>query len=312
MIKRLLFPAIIFMSAGQVYASRGSGFEFLKTSFGARPAAMGGAFICGDGDLSSMSTNPAGVAGLQRNTAVFTYMNTFADFQTGNAAYGHVFRGQHILGISMAYMNYGSMDWTDAYTGEVTGSSAPGDFLIQAAYARRASHGFSYGVSAKYIRSQIQNYSADAVAMDAGLLYHIEKQQMNLGLSVTNLGKSTSAFIRVKENLPLACRAGLSKTLAHLPLTLHLQLLRYQYQESDMLLGMYWALGGEFKISERSFLRWGYDSIGQEQKVDSDKDRFTGISLGFGTMIRQIAIDYAVSFHGVLGSIHQFTVYMTL
>jgi hypothetical protein len=300
-----------FLLYGMINASSGSGFEFLRTSTGARPMAMGDAYVGGYGDASVIGYNPAGLAGLKNHTALFTYLNHYADFQGGYVGYGRVLSENRILAAGIAYMNYGRMEWTDI-TGANTGSSSPGDFLFQASYAGTTEKGICYGISAKYIRSQIEQYSADAMAVDAGLFYRIEKEKMNIGLSVTNLGRSLTAYIHEKENLPLAYRLGLTKTLAHLPLTLYFQLTRYQFQESDLLGGLYWALGGEFQISERFNLRWGYNSIGREQKVWSDKDRFTGISLGFGTAVNRFIIDYAAAFHGVLGSTHQFTVYMTL
>jgi hypothetical protein len=307
--KRIILCVLVLF--GTIHASAGSGFEFLRTSTGARPGAMGDAYVGGTGDLCVTGYNPAGLARLKANTAIFTYLNHYADFQGGYVGYGRVLSGNRVLAAGIAYMNYGSMEWTDI-TGAKTGSSSPGDFLFQASYAGTMKKGIGYGVSAKYIRSQIENYSADAMAVDAGLFYRIEKEKMNIGLSITNLGGSLNAYIHEKENLPLAYRLGLAKTLAHLPLTLYFQLTRFQFQKSEIFGGLYWALGGEFEISERFNLRWGYNSIGREQKVYSDKDRFTGISLGFGTSVNRFIIDYAAGFHGVLGSTHQFTVYMTL
>ncbi|MFC1568967.1 PorV/PorQ family protein [bacterium] len=309
--KAICFTIIFILYSCSLFAVSGSSFEFLKTHFGARAAAMGGAYIGGEKDLIAMGYNPAGLVGIEKKQAAFSYLDYFADFKGGLAAYGQTLPNQQAFAVSMAYMSYGSIERTDI-TGMSDGSFSPGDFLIGAAYAGKNKLGIQYGVTAKYVHSQIDNFSAAAIALDAGLLYQIPVHRMNVGMSITNLGQALSAYNDEKENLPLAYRVGFSKTLAHLPLTLHFHLMRYNFQKSDLLGGLYWALGGEFQLSEVTFLRWGYNSIGNEQKTDSDVDRFTGISFGFGTKINRFIIDYAFTYHGVLGSTNQFTIQMTI
>ena len=291
-------------------ASSEAGFEFLKTNFGARAAAMGGAFI-EEGDLTALNYNPAGLYGLGQRKIVFSYLDYFVDFQGGVIEYGHPLPDNRILAIALTYMSYGNIDETDV-TGTKTGSFTPMDYCFDASYAGLTSYGIRYGISGKYIRSQIQQFASDAICLDAGLMVRIEKQMMNIGLSIHHLGQSLTAFKDNKEKLPLVYQAGISKTMAHLPLTLHFSLQRFQFQKSQQAGGFYWSLGGEFKLSQSTFLRWGYNSVGQEQKAESDKDRFTGISAGFGTRINRFMIDYAISLHGVLGNTNQFTVQMML
>jgi hypothetical protein len=293
-----------------ILASSNAGFEFLKTNFGARAAAMGGAFI-GEGDLIALNYNPAGLYGLGQKQVVFSYLDYFVDFQGGVIEYGYPLSDHRILAGSLAYLSYGNIDETDV-TGVKTGSFTPMDFSLGVSYAASSSYGIRYGISGKYIRSQIQQFTSDAVCFDAGMMVRIEKQMMNIGFTIRNLGQTLTAYRDQKEKLPLVYQAGVSKTLAHLPLTLHLSLQRFHFQESELPGGFYWSLGGEFKLSQSTFLRWGYHSIGQEQKVESDKDRFTGISAGFGTQINRFIIDYALSLHGVLGNTNQFTVQMML
>jgi hypothetical protein len=309
--KRCLIRIVIGMIFSiPMLASSEAGFEFLKTNFGARAAAMGGAFIS-EGDLIAINYNPAGLYGLEQKKVVFSYLDYFVDFQGGVIEFGYPLSDHRILAGSLAYMSYGNIDETDV-TGTKTGSFTPMDFSLGISYAASASYGIRYGISGKYIRSQIQQFMSDAICLDAGLMVRIEKQMMNIGLTIHNLGQTLTAYRDEKEKLPLVYQAGVSKSLAHLPLTLHFCLQRYHFQESELFGGLYWSLGGEFKLSQSTFLRWGYHSVGQEQKAESDKDRFTGISAGFGTQINRFMIDYAISLHGVLGNTNQFTVQMML
>ena len=143
--------------------------------------------------------------------------------------------------------------------------------------------------------------------MDLGLLYRIPSQDLDVGVAVQNVGRSIDAFIDTHEKLPMTYRLGCSKRLAHLPLLLSFNLIRYAYHESDLFGGLYWALGGEFTITDYLFLRWGYNSRGQEEKMGSGNDWFTGASLGLGIRYGRYGLDYGYGSYGVLGSMNQLT-----
>jgi len=305
-----IHTAIFIILSSLLTASPNSSFEFLKTNFGARANAMGGAFTGSQQDLMALMYNPAGLLGIKDRKAAFSYLDYFIDLKGGLTVYGQPLSNEQAVAFSMAFMSYGAIDKTDI-TGQSMGSFTPGDFLISAAYAGQSRLDIQYGIAAKFIQSQIDHFQSNALAFDAGLLYRIETQQMDVGIRISNAGLALSAYHEEKENLPTAYHVGVSKSLAHLPLTIQFQLTRYQFQESDLFGGLYWALGGEFQLGGVSFLRWGYNSIGNEQKADSDIDRFTGVSFGFGTQVNRFIIDYAFSYHGVLGSTSQFTVQIT-
>jgi hypothetical protein len=115
------------------------------------------------------------------------------------------------------------------------------------------------------------------------------------------------AFIDEREKLPITYRLGVSKGLAHLPLLLNFNLIKYHYDDSKLSLGLYWAIGGEFTITDNFFIRWGYHSRGSEEKVGNNSDRFAGVSLGFGLFLQRYRLDYGFSSFGALGSMNTFT-----
>ena len=313
MIQRsILIPFFLFPLFGYAGEGGGStGFDILRQPVGGRPAAMGGAFTAVSGDLYGLAFNPAGLADVKDREVALTYVDRFMDIKSGFIGYGQALGAGGRIGFSVAYTNYGEMRRTDV-TGNDQGGFTPGDFVVTAGYASRLTMGLRYGIALKYVYSKIDQYAAGAVAADIGILYPVENQNASIGLSILNVGASTDAFVEAKEKLPLAYRLGASTRLAHLPLLLSFHLIRYHYEESDLFLGLYWALGGEFTITEHFFLRWGYNSRGSEEKTGANEDRFAGVSLGLGFRFRDMRLDVGMGSHGALGMMSHFSFLMPL
>jgi hypothetical protein len=284
-----------------------TGFDFLRSEIGGRPAAMAGTFAASVRDLNGLSGNPASLAGLGGRNATFTYVNHVLDFQSGFVGYSQsVGRGGQAA-IGVHYMNYGTFTWRDIL-GDETGSSVPSDWVLTAGYSDSLSRRFRYGISGRYIRSAIAEYWADALAVSVGAIYSIPGQKLNIGAGLFNAGESMHAFLDRKERTPMSYRLGMSKQLAHLPLLLQFDLIRFHYQQSNTPGGLYWALGGEFTLSQNLSMRWGYQSRGQEQKDDKGNNRYAGVSFGLGMRTRLFLIDAAINQFGMLGSIAQFSI----
>ena len=288
-----------------------AGFEFLRSDIGARAGSMGGAYISASGDLHGIAYNPANIVDLENRSAAFTYIDHFMDFKQGFMGYGQSIQGHGCLGVGLFYMNYGEFQRTDVQ-GITMGSFSPSDFLLSVTYGDNLFRNLQYGVSLKYIQSKIDQYSSSALAADLGFIFKVPKEKLNFAFSIANLGKSIDAFQEDHEKLPVIVRMGLGKRLAHLPLLLNINIIKYMDMESDMFLGLYWALGGEFTISENIFLRLGYNSRGSEQKVQSESDRYAGISIGFGIVLDKYRIDYGRCSYGVIGTLNQFSISISL
>jgi hypothetical protein len=282
-----------------------TGFEFLRSEVGARQSGMGGAFVALDGDLYGMACNPASLAGVDTRRASFAYVNHLLDFQAGFLGMAAPLRNGGRLGAALSYMSYGEFEWTDE-TGGSTGSSTPGDMLLSVGYGARTSKTLSYGASVRYMRQTIQDYSADAAVFNAGILYRIPSQQATVGLAVLNVGKGLHAFVDRVERVPTSVRAGVTKRLAHLPLMLNLDVQKFTGESGSFGDGLYWILGGEFTVSSRLLLRWGYASRGSDNRMGSSGTRLSGLSLGLGILAGRLSMDYGMSNYGVLGTVHQF------
>jgi len=300
--KTLLIIFLLYSSTSLLAISPGTvGFEFLRTQVGARPAGMAGAFVAFAKDVNSLYYNPAGIATFSQKTGSFTYLRHLLDFNSGFIGYVQPDMGPGNLGVSVLFMDYGDFPKTDI-NGQETGNFGANSVALSSSYALSPYKNLFVGASVKYIRSSIDNFAADAVAADFGLLYAIPSQALTLAISASNLGTATSAFVETKDPLPSNVRLGFSKLLAHLPLVLSFNL--YKYRDEDW----YGALGGEFILSDNLLLRLGYDSSGRDMQVDSSKDRFAGAAIGLGLLWRTFKIDYSYTSFGVIGSLSRFSV----
>jgi hypothetical protein len=284
-----------------------TGFEFLRTEISARQTGMGGAFAAIDGDVYGLTCNPASLSGLKRRQAAVTYVDYLVDMQLGFAGFSTPLKSGGMVGLGIGYANYGEFQWTDE-SGATTGSSSPGDVLLTAAYANGFSRTLRYGVSLRYIRSAIQNYSSDAAGVNAGILLLIPGQQMTCGLALLNAGHGLSGFMDRTEKIPTSVRLGITKRLMHLPLMVSVDAYKFVYESDKPFDGVYWVFGGEFTISEHLLVRFGYNSRGSEERMGANSSRLTGISLGAGILVRNLRIDYSRNSYGVLGSVNSFGV----
>ncbi|HNW58461.1 MAG TPA: PorV/PorQ family protein [bacterium] len=277
-----------------------AGFQFLKTHTSARSAAMAGAMVAVTPDYAALHFNPAGIAATSSRSGSFSYLHHLLDFNAGHITFLQPGIGPGVIAAAIDYMDYGNFDRRDQDNQDL-GQFHAGSIAFTGAYGLQPLPQLYAGLSLKYLRAAIDDYASDAVAVDGGILYRIPSQQLSLGASFGNAGKVLSAFVSTRDPLPTVVRLGLTKSLAHLPLMLSLQLYKYSDEE------WHGALGGEFTVYENVFLRLGYDQAGREMHVDQSGDRFAGAALGLGAIWREYRIDYAISSMGALGVLNRFT-----
>lgn len=302
----MLWGSPAFFSDGQCDVP---GFEFLRTHVGARPSALGGAFLTVIGDVHSVYYNPAALAALESRQLTFSYLNHFLDFQSGFVAYSFQMPGIGYFGVGTHYLNYGEFKRTDEL-GNVDGEFGAGNLVIMTDYAMKFSKDFYLGATLKFIHSTIAEYNSTAIAADFGLLYRFPNQDLQLGFGVFNVGTVTDAFVETKDGLPFNYRLGFSKKLAHLPLLLCVE--GYQYIDEDFQ----FIVGGEFVVAPFLFLRLSYNSVGKDQKIGENGDKKAGFSIGAGisldktvkfqnTFWQRLSFDYSLSSAGNVGALNR-------
>jgi hypothetical protein len=282
-----------------------SAFSFLRIGVGARAAALGGAFVSLSEDASALYWNPAGLTQLDGDQITLGYVNYVLDIHSGFLGYVLPRRGDLRLGVALNYFSYGQFQKT---TVENPSGSGLGTFgamdvalSVSGAYPLRAD--LSVGASAKMIYGKIEDYGSDAYAVDLGGLYSLPNGRTRIGASVQNLGFQRSGYLSDHtDGLAPVFRLGASHQLQGLPLLLSVDL----FKPTDQHLNV--NLGGELLPVENFSLRVGWSSLGQDQRVGTDRDNLAGFSGGLGVSWQRYRLDYAYSSQAEMGDVHRATI----
>ncbi len=305
MIKKLIFAVIVLYSIN-LYSQVNSTYNFLKLEVDARSAALAGSLIATENDVNMIYYNPACIATINKPQASLGFFKYLLDINSGNAAYAQSYNNVGYFGASIRYVNYGEFEKYDESYNRV-GTFSANDLALSVGYANSYEDKLFYGANLKFIYSSIDEYKSTAVACDLGLLYKVSSYDLNIGISLLNLGRQLSSYMNTEENLPLDLRVGAIKKLEYLPLTVSFSFINLTEKTEKFIDRFkYFTVGGEFVLSDYVMLRGGYDN-------QKRQDLKTGTSLGLGGFSAGIGIkyqdkyffDYSFNSLGKIGSTHR-------
>lgn len=199
-------------------------FQFLKIGVGARQAALGDASIAAVRDVNAVFWNPAAITGIERAEASFSYTRWFADMNYVGGAIGTTWRGIGSVALSLAALDYGSMQeaviggggGNDTRTGNTVSG---GDFLAALTVSRSFTDRLSIGLTAKYLGETLWEYDVRTYAFDVGTYYQMGYNGLTLAMSLQNFGGSVNFLSEDQRDrqegydLPLVFRIGASTRL---------------------------------------------------------------------------------------------------
>jgi hypothetical protein len=171
--------------------------NFLEIGVGGAATAMGDAHVGFTNDITSMYWNPAGLAYMERNEAMFIHQPWVVDISSSFAAVGIVLPGIGTVGLGINTMDYGEEEVTNEYFQEGTGETwSASDIAFSISYGRRLAPWFAFGATGKYISSKIWHTSANAVAVDMGVIVNTkffsptgeQADGIKIGMSISNFG----------------------------------------------------------------------------------------------------------------------------
>jgi hypothetical protein len=318
--------------------------NFLEIGVGGAGNAMGDAYVSITGDLSSVYWNPAGLAYLEQTEVQFMYQPWYVDTNVSFAGAGIVLPRIGTLGLNILSMDFGRTEVTTLAMQEGTGETfSAGDYAVSLSYGRKLAHWFGFGASVKWVSSNIWHVSANALALDLGVIVNTHffsftgdpGDGMTIGMSISNYGTKVKydgidllipVDILPDENgnyrdleakyslqgweLPLIFRVGTSITpivRENQKLTLAVDALHPNNNSESV------NLGGEYMMRVpgfgRFYLRGGY------RGMFMDESQF-GLTLGGGIHLtlmgnRLLKIDYAFKESEFLGNSSVYTIGVT-
>lgn len=170
---------------------------FLEMGVGSAGNSMGEAYVSVTRDLSSIYWNPSGLAYMTSNEAQFMYRPWIAGIKNTFGGVGILVPGIGTLALGISTMDFGSTDVTTMDMQEGTGETFSAlDYAINLSYARKIVQWFAFGITGKYISSRISRLSANAMAMDLGVMVSTpffapdgnQENGLTIGMSISNYG----------------------------------------------------------------------------------------------------------------------------
>jgi hypothetical protein len=296
--KRFLLILILFPGLLLSQSAGSAGFSFLKIGFGARNIAMGDLGVVGGNDISSVNYNPAVITKLNNAQIMLGHNSWIQDLRS--EVIGASFSA---LGLPLAF----TLNTTSVNDIEVRTRPGDAESTFDAHYFYSGlTSGFSLynnisaGITIKYVYENLFSDEATGLGYDFGLHITEAIKNLDLGLSVRNLG-SVNKLRNESTELPVDVRLGAS--YKYNVESLNSKLLAIAgFQKYTAADNSHIHTGAEFLYDELIALRLGYIS-GYDSK---------DISAGIGIYWNNVNFDYAfTNFNYNLGGAHTISLMYT-
>jgi len=309
-------------------------YEFLALSPSARITGLGGINVSLlDHDLTIQLSNPAALNPKMDKHVAFGTVVYPGKINFGNVSYARKFKIPGTFGFGLQYIAYGKFKETDE-AANVTGSFNAGEMNFYAGYGYQFGKIFSAGVNAKFVYSQLAQWSSVGMAADLAVMVNDSAHNVTASIVAKNIGGQFKPYNKgAREPLPFDLQAGLSFGFKNVPFRFHFTFhnlyrwdIRYnnpaeQQQEnlfsdsSELKPKKYIAdklfrhviIGVEFNIKKVVRLDIAYNHLRQQELKLATRRGIPGISLGLGIHVRQFDFGYGFQPMAQGATMHYFT-----
>jgi outer membrane protein OmpA-like peptidoglycan-associated protein len=275
------------------------GDEFLKIGIGARPAAMGSAYLALADDATAPQWNPAGLAQVTLPEVTFMHLAYFADINYEYVGAVMPWQGQG-LGLGVTWLNVSPFNSTGDPTA-TPGSAA--DYALSLAYAFSVSKQLQVGATGRLIMSDLASYSALGGAVDLGATFRPLGRSLALAVVAQNIG-AQSGYDGSSDPLPISLRLGTAYSLFDRD---DVPWLNLAVDVNKSLENTYkFNVGLEVWAFQSLALRGGYQmSEGGQDLAGTDASTPADMTMGLGLKLGAAQVDYAFVPMGELGVTHR-------
>ncbi len=278
-----------------------TGAGYLELPTGPVSAAMGEAGAALRGDPFSWIANPALLGDARGFGVGVSHAEWMLDTRFDHAVLHRRLSGLLVLGGAVVYQYRPDIQGYDDF-GAPTEMLKNNSYQAAVALAVTPLPGLAAGVSVKYFRETLAEWSAGGPAADVGVFYAWPAPSISIGISAQNLGPDIR-FDEVDEPLPTTIRGGASAAFAVVPALAELRaavdLVKPRFEN------LFLSAGAELVLSGMLAVRAGW--CGQEYREGS------GFTMGGGVkLIERLQLDYAYTPYGDLGVSHRIAVHFSL
>ncbi|HEX2606014.1 MAG TPA: type IX secretion system protein PorQ [Flavisolibacter sp.] len=193
-------------------------FNFLKLAFAPGQASAGGINVSyQSNDLTFSYGNPSLLKpgmNAQLATGITFYPGAIKSYTFSGSLNCEKIKTS--LATHIFYVNYGSIPQTDA-SGMNLGLFKPSDYVVQVSASRSYLERWRYGLSLKFIQSNLGTYKASGIAADFGLNYRDSGKGYSISFVARNMGIQLQKYADEQEELPFDLQVGFSKRLVSAP-----------------------------------------------------------------------------------------------
>jgi hypothetical protein len=185
-------------------------FDFLNVPVNAHLAGLSGSNVSVfDRDPNMFLANPALLNKKMDKVFSYNYMPYIADIKAHAVAFAYDLGKAGPVGVSVKYLNYGNIDQRDQY-GDYQGTFNSKEYVITISKSYTVGS-MTVGGNVKWMSSQLASYTANAWAVDMGVLFKHPEKDLTIGLSVNNLGKVYKRYTGLSnDSLPFNILMGIS------------------------------------------------------------------------------------------------------
>lgn len=288
-----------------------SSFNALRLPTSSHVAALGGQNVTLIEDNPAAGwANPALYANVSDLSVGLDFMTYLSSTSWMGAHFVKAMGERHTMAFNANYMNYGSMDETDA-SGNVIGRFSAKDITVGTGYSYLLSDRWTGGANLKFMFSNLADYSAIAFAVDLGFNYYNEETDFSLSATLQNLGAQLKSYDEsVRANLPISVNFGFTKGLNHLSARLHVTLTDLnRWSSSDYAIPdadasapnftrkalNHLVVGLDILPTDQIYLSLGYNFRRAYELKASGSSHMAGLSAGAGVNLSrfQFGVSYA-------------------
>lgn len=203
----ILFSTSLFSQTPSQF-SGGSSNLFLRFGLSARVSGLGETFTAIADDENALFYNPAGLANISQGAFGLNHAQWIEDIRIDNLVFAYNFDHKLGLGFSIAHLWMPSITSKDYY-GNPTGNINVSSSIINLGLGYKFHPSLYMGIGIKYFQDNLAGYTANGLALDAGLYMYTFIRGLTFGISVQNIGGDIQ-YDTAQEKIPLIYRAGIA------------------------------------------------------------------------------------------------------
>ncbi len=291
-------------------------YNFLNTTPSAHAYALGGTNLTIiDDDINLVEQNPALLGPEYDHQVGFNYMRYLGSSNFMGVRYGQGINEHSAWAASIQYYGYGTFEGYDI-TGVSTGDFSASDIAFGVTYSHDISEYWRGGITAKYIYSKYEDYTAGALGVDLGVNYYNPNNDLSMSLVFKNLGGQVKKFADSSDKLPWDIQLGIAKQFSGTPFRASLTLnnLRkwklpyYQPEDKNSTssalvlkdsfgsnLMRHIIFGLEFLPNDNMWIGIGYNYKTRTDMSSYQRNILSGFSAGAGLKVWAFGISLALA-----------------